>query len=66
MHWIKDVVFNEDKSCITTQNTAENFSLMRSFAINLIRYAGFDSITQGIRLMMRNIKFMWNLLGGED
>jgi len=66
MHWIKDVVFNEDKSCITTQSTAENFSLMRSFAINLIRYAGFDSITQGIRLMMRNIKFMWNLLGGED
>ncbi len=39
---------------------------MRSFAINLIRNAGFDSITQGIRLMMRNIKFMWNLLGGEN
>lgn len=65
MHWIKDVVLNEDKSCIRNQSTAENFSVMRSFAINLIRYAGFESITQGMRLMMRNIKFMWSLLGGD-
>ena len=66
MHWIKDVVFNEDKACITTQSSAENFSVLRSFTINLIRYAGFESITRGIRLMMCNIKKIWNLLGGEN
>ena len=62
MHWIKDVVFNEDKACITTQSSAENFSVLRSFAINLIRYAGFEGISQGVRLLMCKIKKMWNLL----
>ena len=66
MHWIKDVVFKEDKACITKTQSAENFSIMRSFAINLIRQAGFESITQGIRMLMRNIKFMWKLLGGSE
>lgn len=65
MHWIKDNVFNEDNACITNENSAANFSIMRSFALNLIRYAGFESITQGIRLLMCNIKKMWKLLGGE-
>lgn len=65
MHWIKDVVLNEDKSCVTTSSSAENFSILRSFVINLIHYAGFESITQGMRLMMCNIKKMWQLLGGE-
>ena len=65
MHWIKDNIFKEDNACITNEKSAANFSLLRSFALNLIRYAGFESIIQGIRLMMRNIKFMWNLLGGD-
>jgi predicted transposase YbfD/YdcC len=66
MHWIKDVVLNEDKACITTQSTAENFSVMRSFAINLIRYSGFESITHGMRMLMFDIKKMWKLLRGEN
>lgn len=65
MHWIKDVVFNEDKACVRTQSTAENFSILRSFAINLIRYAGFESITHGIRILMYDIKKIWKIIGGE-
>ena len=66
MHWIKDNVFNEDKACITTSNSAANFSILRSFALNLIRYSGFESITRGIRMLMCKISRMWKLLGGEN
>ncbi len=64
MHWIKDVIFNEDNACIIQEQSAANFSIMRSFAINLIRYAGFEGIAHGIRMLMGYIKFMWDLLGG--
>jgi len=65
MHWIKDVVFNEDNACIVQKQSVANFSILRSFAINLIRHAGFEGITHGIRMMMGNINLMWNLLGGD-
>ena len=65
MHWIKDVVFNEDKSCVIEEQRASNFSIMRSFALNMLRISGFDSITQGIRMLMCDIKKMWKLMGGQ-
>jgi len=66
MHWIKDVVLNEDKSCIYNEFASANFSIIRALAINLIRFLGFESIIQGIRLLMGNIKKMWKLLGGDN
>ncbi len=56
MHWIKDVVLNEDKSCIYNEFASANFSITRALTINLIRFLGFESIIQGIRLLMGNIK----------
>ncbi len=45
LHWVKDVVFNEDKAQIVDGYAAANFSILRSFAINLFRHNGFDSRT---------------------
>lgn len=36
LHWRLDVVFNEDKSCINNENAAENMSLMRKWALNIL------------------------------
>jgi predicted transposase YbfD/YdcC len=66
MHWIKDNVFKEDNACVIEEQSASNFSIMRSFALNMIRISGFENITQGIRLLMCDIKKMWKLMGGQS
>lgn len=35
LHWVLDVVFNEDKSCIRSDHAPENMSILRRFAINI-------------------------------
>jgi predicted transposase YbfD/YdcC len=37
LHWILDVAFREDESRIRNGNAAENFSLLRRLALNLIK-----------------------------
>ena len=65
LHWVKDVVFNEDKSCIKNGNSPQNFSLMRSLALNILRINGYTQITQATRLLSCEIKQLVKLLGGS-
>lgn len=37
VHWVLDVAFNEDQSRIRLENGAENFSILRKIALNLLR-----------------------------
>lgn len=37
LHWVLDMTFNEDQSRIRKENSAENFALLRRFALNIIR-----------------------------
>ena len=37
LHWVLDVTFNEDHCRIRDRNAAQNFSLLRKVAINLVR-----------------------------
>jgi len=37
VHWVLDVVFEEDDSQISTGHAAENFSILRRLALNIIR-----------------------------
>jgi len=39
LHWCMDVVFGDDNMRARTDNAAHNFSVMRHFALNLIRLA---------------------------
>jgi len=39
LHWRLDVQFNEDKCQIRTGHAAENFSILRHIAINLLKQA---------------------------
>lgn len=37
LHWVLNVAYNEDACRIRKKNSAENFSLLRRMALNLIR-----------------------------
>lgn len=37
LHWCLDVVFNEDQSRVRSRNAAQNFSLIRKIALNMLR-----------------------------
>lgn len=37
VHWVLDVVFNEDDSQVSTGHAAENFSILKRLSINILR-----------------------------
>ena len=39
LHWCMDVVFGDDRMRARTDNAAHEFSVMRYFALNLIRFS---------------------------
>lgn len=58
----KDVVFNEDKAQMVDGYASANFSILRSFVINLFRHNGFDSLTRAIRHCAHNILLLFSFL----
>lgn len=49
LHWVKDVIFLEDKSRSRQFQPATNFSILSTIAMNLFRILGFLSVTEGRR-----------------
>lgn len=37
VHWVLDVIFHEDASCIRTGNAPQNMGVVRHIALNLLR-----------------------------
>jgi predicted transposase YbfD/YdcC len=54
VHWVKDVIFNEDKSRIKDKNVAGKFSLLITLCMNIYRSLGFISIKEGQSWLGRN------------
>lgn len=48
LHWVKDVILNEDKSRIKSGRIATNLSLVKSTLINIYRLNGYQSIKKAI------------------
>jgi predicted transposase YbfD/YdcC len=46
LHWVLDVVFNEDLSRIRKDNAPENFSIIRRVALNLIKLDKTPKVSQ--------------------
>ena len=61
LHWIKDVIFGEDKSPIKNFNAATNLSILVTIGINLFRLFDFQSIIRGQRWLQGGIErlFAW-------
>jgi len=49
LHWVKDVIFKEDKSPLHQFKPMTNFSILSTIAMNLFRILGFLSVTEGRR-----------------
>ena len=49
LHWVKDVIFQEDRWRHPHFQTAANFSILKTAALNLYRFLGFFSIKAGQR-----------------
>ncbi|HEY9674875.1 MAG TPA: ISAs1 family transposase [Waterburya sp.] len=63
LHWVKDVVLEEDSSTIRLGNAPANLSIIRSLAIALLRSNGYSSITTAMRMIAHNLEQMFLLLG---
>jgi predicted transposase YbfD/YdcC len=63
LHWVLDVVFREDASRTRKDNSAENFSVVRRIALNLLRgYPANMSIARKRRRCMYDADFMAEVL----
>lgn len=52
LHWRLDVIFNEDKSCIRNDNSAENMNIMRKWAMAVLVKAK-KKPSQSVKSVMR-------------
>jgi predicted transposase YbfD/YdcC len=55
LHWCKDVVLKEDTTPLCEGHALINMAIVRTFALNLFRQHGFDSLTQAIRQVAHDI-----------
>lgn len=60
LHWVKDVIQNEDNAGIKKGNGIEVLAIFRNIAINLTRQFGYDSIKQGQIYFASNLKELYN------
>jgi predicted transposase YbfD/YdcC len=54
LHWVKDVIFREDKSRIKGMEVAGKLSLLITLTMNIYRSLGFLSITEGKSWLRKN------------
>jgi predicted transposase YbfD/YdcC len=65
LHWHLDVTFGEDSSCIHERNTAQNFALLRKWALSLLkRHPSKDSIAVKRYHAALNPDFVQEILNG--
>jgi len=62
LHYVKDVVFNEDRLKIKKGMAPQNMSLLRTWVINIFRLKGYSRIRQATRLLAGRIELMFSLL----
>lgn len=53
MHWMLDVVFNEDQSCVRKDNAGENMALIRHITLNMLNNAKKNSKNIGIKALRK-------------
>lgn len=62
LHWVKDVIFNEDKAPQTGRNAAANWSVVRNFFMTLARSLGFTSMATARRRLANQLQVIFPLL----
>jgi predicted transposase YbfD/YdcC len=60
LHWVKDVILNEDENGIKNHNLAVNVAIFNTISINILRQNDFDSIKEGKTIFGYNLEFYIN------
>lgn len=66
LHWVKDVVLQEDRSRIRSGYAPANLSIIRTIAINLIRQNGYASLTSAMRLLAHDLDAIFLLFDANN
>lgn len=48
-HWVRDRVFDEDRSTVRVGGAPQAMATLRNLAISLLRFSGFTSVARGLR-----------------
>lgn len=58
LHWVKDVVYEEDSSPQKAGMAPINLSLLKTWVLTLLRIHGYDSLTEAISSWSHNLKYI--------
>jgi predicted transposase YbfD/YdcC len=62
LHWVKDVIFEEDDVPFSEFTPALNWSTIRGFVLKLFRGNGYASLTKAIRVLGNDLSRLLSLL----
>lgn len=62
LHWPKDIVFGEDDYRPEDEQALLNWSLLRTFVINILRLQGFQSLKIAMRELANRVDVIFSLL----
>lgn len=65
LHWVRDVVFGEDKSTLHKGSGPQLLAILRNFVLNLLRLSGHERITETLRANSRCTQRALAILGLE-
>ena len=63
LHWIRDVVYDEDRSQVRRGSAPQAMATLRNCAISLLRRLGVTSIAQALRTLNRHPDWVCLALG---
>ena len=63
LHWVRDVLFQEDKSQVRTKEGPRTMATLRNLAISLFRLRGHSNIARTRRWLSRNVIRVLELVG---
>lgn len=63
LHWVKDVIQNEDGSRIADKRLATNLSLIKSITISLYRINGYTSVKRSLEKFKNRVANCSELIG---
>ncbi len=65
LHWVKDVILNEDKAMVRDFQRSKNMSVVRNIVMNIYRISGNHSIKYAIEAFTNKLDKCLNLLYGK-
>lgn len=63
VHWVRDVVFDEDRCTISKGHSPHNWATVRNAAMNLLRRLKTENLAAKLRSFTRNSLRLFTILG---